>query len=428
MPLFFLDACSIILLVWDIRDRVKQSQLAHWLDMIQTYAKPTVSVIIVATRAEEKSSFQLEGLLQNVQASLCHQYPQIRCITAVSCTNRQGIAELGDNIFRLTSEHLRRQGRIPAKFTAFRDSLCQESKREVPVMFWDEFQEAASLFSLYGQELNDAAHFLLTTGSIFFQLRSLEVLEKETNFSSFFSLSKTWLGNVIDLVVSTNQVQDGIFSKTDFDSIWRIANVPAFLVQPLIDLLRSMELIFPIPDTFESMHALSAAQILAHVQEQERLRQQQAKQPKRFQRSSGSQNVFVGLKQFCQKFLVPAKVPEVCDPDTFSILWGESLPGARKQEFLEYSRVWRFSHIRESLWSLLMTRLLHVADCVPAIWRQGVLLNKANTFACVERLPKQQIVAIRVRTNNQNTKKRSEERRVGKECDIPCRSRWSPYH
>ena len=25
-------------------------------------------------------------------------------------------------------------------------------------------------------------------------------------------------------------------------------------------------------------------------------------------------------------------------------------------------------------------------------------------------------------------KGRSEERRVGKECDIPCRSRWSPYH
>src|SRR5881396_2083578 len=24
--------------------------------------------------------------------------------------------------------------------------------------------------------------------------------------------------------------------------------------------------------------------------------------------------------------------------------------------------------------------------------------------------------------------KRSEERRVGKECFVPCRSRWSPYH
>ena len=24
--------------------------------------------------------------------------------------------------------------------------------------------------------------------------------------------------------------------------------------------------------------------------------------------------------------------------------------------------------------------------------------------------------------------KRSEERRVGKECEVPCRSRWSPYH
>ena len=25
-------------------------------------------------------------------------------------------------------------------------------------------------------------------------------------------------------------------------------------------------------------------------------------------------------------------------------------------------------------------------------------------------------------------RKRSEERRVGKECFVPCRSRWSPYH
>ena len=25
-------------------------------------------------------------------------------------------------------------------------------------------------------------------------------------------------------------------------------------------------------------------------------------------------------------------------------------------------------------------------------------------------------------------RRRSEERRVGKECSLPCRSRWSPYH
>ena len=29
---------------------------------------------------------------------------------------------------------------------------------------------------------------------------------------------------------------------------------------------------------------------------------------------------------------------------------------------------------------------------------------------------------------NEEAGNRSEERRVGKECDIPCRSRWSPYH
>ena len=29
---------------------------------------------------------------------------------------------------------------------------------------------------------------------------------------------------------------------------------------------------------------------------------------------------------------------------------------------------------------------------------------------------------------NQLNENRSEERRVGKECSEPCRSRWSPYH
>ena len=29
---------------------------------------------------------------------------------------------------------------------------------------------------------------------------------------------------------------------------------------------------------------------------------------------------------------------------------------------------------------------------------------------------------------DQSLDQRSEERRVGKECSLPCRSRWSPYH
>ena len=31
-------------------------------------------------------------------------------------------------------------------------------------------------------------------------------------------------------------------------------------------------------------------------------------------------------------------------------------------------------------------------------------------------------------TKEGETETRSEERRVGKECSEPCRSRWSPYH
>ena len=33
-----------------------------------------------------------------------------------------------------------------------------------------------------------------------------------------------------------------------------------------------------------------------------------------------------------------------------------------------------------------------------------------------------------VRRLKANKNQRSEERRVGKECSSPCRSRWSPYH
>ena len=36
------------------------------------------------------------------------------------------------------------------------------------------------------------------------------------------------------------------------------------------------------------------------------------------------------------------------------------------------------------------------------------------------------IDAVNVLTDSRNA--RSEERRVGKECRIGCRSRWSPYH
>ena len=36
--------------------------------------------------------------------------------------------------------------------------------------------------------------------------------------------------------------------------------------------------------------------------------------------------------------------------------------------------------------------------------------------------------SLRMVGNHSKSAKRSEERRVGKECDLSCRSRWSPYH
>ena len=46
---------------------------------------------------------------------------------------------------------------------------------------------------------------------------------------------------------------------------------------------------------------------------------------------------------------------------------------------------------------------------------------------------KDQLLTEAIRYSEDNwyaagTRRRSEERRVGKECSLPCRSRWSPYH
>src|SRR3546814_14993170 len=37
-------------------------------------------------------------------------------------------------------------------------------------------------------------------------------------------------------------------------------------------------------------------------------------------------------------------------------------------------------------------------------------------------------IGISIAVNRNPAARRSEERRVGKECVSPCRSRWSPYH
>src|SRR3546814_15641040 len=53
----------------------------------------------------------------------------------------------------------------------------------------------------------------------------------------------------------------------------------------------------------------------------------------------------------------------------------------------------------------------------PAARLQRVELRRQPQVVVREELPDQRLLSLR-----------SEERRVGKECVSPCRSRWSPYH
>ena len=46
----------------------------------------------------------------------------------------------------------------------------------------------------------------------------------------------------------------------------------------------------------------------------------------------------------------------------------------------------------------------------------------------VEGAPVAQVMLVRDKVRMKHAVARSEERRVGKECHVVCRSRWSPYH
>ena len=54
---------------------------------------------------------------------------------------------------------------------------------------------------------------------------------------------------------------------------------------------------------------------------------------------------------------------------------------------------------------------------------KGNRLHKIDEKVKIRRLKRKFLIG-----NRADILVRSEERRVGKECDIPCRSRWSPYH
>ena len=52
----------------------------------------------------------------------------------------------------------------------------------------------------------------------------------------------------------------------------------------------------------------------------------------------------------------------------------------------------------------------------------------SKAFEGVERIVELNLTASKAALSEIGDHARSEERRVGKECIPPCRSRWSPYH
>ena len=77
----------------------------------------------------------------------------------------------------------------------------------------------------------------------------------------------------------------------------------------------------------------------------------------------------------------------------------------------------------------LDARLLAVEEKLSAIVEQLSRLELAAQEHAAPEHPERpgQVITLNGGTDASDGS-RSEERRVGKECEVPCRSRWSPYH
>ena len=116
---------------------------------------------------------------------------------------------------------------------------------------------------------------------------------------------------------------------------------------------------------------------------------------------------------------------------------------AQTAESLGYTRVWyaehhNFASIASSATSVLIA---HVAAHTRSIrlGAGGIMLPNHSPLVIAEQFgtlaslhPGRIDLGLgRAPGTDQKTLRalrRSEERRVGKECEVPCRSRWSPYH
>ena len=69
---------------------------------------------------------------------------------------------------------------------------------------------------------------------------------------------------------------------------------------------------------------------------------------------------------------------------------------------------------------------LGTANTLVYVRGRGIVLSEPSVVAIDSRTG--EVHAVGIEAKRMLGRTRSEERRVGKECTIQCRSRWSPYH
>ena len=80
-------------------------------------------------------------------------------------------------------------------------------------------------------------------------------------------------------------------------------------------------------------------------------------------------------------------------------------------------------------WSTDMAIDLGTANTLVYVRGKGIVLNEPSVVAVISRNGRNEVLAVGEEAKQMlGRTPRSEERRVGKECSSPCRSRWSPYH
>ncbi|KAH9492683.1 hypothetical protein Btru_024553 [Bulinus truncatus] len=234
---FFLSKRAVYLLLWSTRQGFEHAGLEFWLSSIASHA-PKTPIFIVGTHCDQVPKADIPS------ADLQQRYPQIAGFHFVSSLEGIGIAELEEELLKVTLEQKNMGEKVPKVWLNMEKKILafRVNKNTLP---WSIIKDIGMEIGIYDEkDIREAIQFLHELGTV--QYFDNDFLRDQV------VINPQWIVNVMSCVVSVKNspIQDhkGRFLHKYIPQIWR--EYPKDQHDWLLRLTEEFDLTFPLPGEY----------------------------------------------------------------------------------------------------------------------------------------------------------------------------------